>query len=153
MENLKPVKKCAAGIQVSLDDWVDKNDNSWDFLLKYPQCVLGEVAMTMMEGRVKRDVVPAMNFLMFTWETCRYSNPIRRSRAFSVACIQQAYLELDKGNYTETIVLVSHSEIYSASGDVEWVWNLAPLSYMDLMHQSMTDQQEFVKHLCDVKNG
>jgi len=67
----------------------------------------------------------------------------------SVACLEQASVELGREEYAQAILMFVYSEMYNASGDAEWVWQIMPISYDTIFKQRMSDYMNYIKELLD----
>ena len=56
-------------------------------------------------------------------------------------------------NYIEAIRMSVYSDVYSFDSNLEWFWHVAPLSYMTVSTNMITESQDYVEQLCEASDG
>lgn len=139
-------------VQINLD-WYASELPGWDFLLDYDDVTLESVCYLLLEDRIKNDKPSCFDGLFNAYSKVRYSRREKRHRVYSIGCLEQAGSSLSAGNYIDCIMLSVYSEMFNQSCEVEWVWDVFPLSHDTMMKQKMSNQREYIKGLCEECNG
>ena len=122
----------------------DKTLEPWSFLEDCEDSRLAECALKLMDERVDVDNPSCLGATLIDWKEPIDCAIVKSYRGFSLACIEQAAMDVQLGNYKDSIALSTYSSTYNDSGDIEWCHDLQPLSFDRL------DKIEYIKSMLGV---
>ena len=120
-------------------------EDSWGFLDDYDRGTVATLAMALLEDRIDQD----KRFFLDSLDG-RLSplDQFQSDRRFSLACIEEAS-ELNMENeFKESVILSAYSSIFNHSGDIEWIWDIKPLSCSKQYNLNIETMQDALMAKC-----